>query len=87
MVPNWQREFETVCGFYIGIGVEMLISVDAHRRRWRCRFTIFQQWGYFEVGMFHGTPAEQEVALHDFELGRLDVGKSLRVILIPTALQ
>ncbi|KDQ23841.1 hypothetical protein PLEOSDRAFT_1079122 [Pleurotus ostreatus PC15] len=33
----------------------------------------FETWGYFEVGMFHGTPAEQEVALHDFELGRLDV--------------
>ncbi|KAG9217766.1 hypothetical protein CCMSSC00406_0003545 [Pleurotus cornucopiae] len=32
-----------------------------------------KMWGYFEVGMFHGTPAEQEVALHDFELGRLDV--------------
>ncbi|KAF4588687.1 hypothetical protein EYR40_010240 [Pleurotus pulmonarius] len=33
----------------------------------------FETWGYFEVGMFHGTPTEQEVALHDFELGRLDV--------------
>lgn len=78
MVPNWQREFETVRDCDIDIGMEeILTSVDDYRHRW-CVATIFEQWGYFEVGMFHGTPAEQEVALHDFELGRLDVGKYLR---------
>ncbi|KAF8968711.1 P-loop containing nucleoside triphosphate hydrolase protein [Flammula alnicola] len=33
----------------------------------------FETWGYFEVGLYTGTPKEREETLHDFKLGRLDV--------------
>ncbi|KAF9054254.1 P-loop containing nucleoside triphosphate hydrolase protein [Panaeolus papilionaceus] len=32
-----------------------------------------QTWGYFEVGIYTGTPKEREPVLRDFKLGRLDV--------------
>jgi hypothetical protein len=32
------------------------------------------QWGYFEVGLYNGAPKEREEVIHDFRLGRLDVG-------------
>ena len=31
-------------------------------------------WGYFEVGIYAGSPKERKPVLRDFELGRLDVG-------------
>ncbi|KAJ8516205.1 hypothetical protein ONZ45_g6480 [Pleurotus djamor] len=59
VVPNWERELETVRSDVIPVSsVPDVPSV---------------KWGYFEVGMCHGTPQEQSVALRDFELGRLDV--------------
>ncbi|KAJ2927608.1 hypothetical protein H1R20_g9482, partial [Candolleomyces eurysporus] len=33
----------------------------------------FETWGYFEVGMYNGTPKEREPVLRDFKMGRLDV--------------
>ncbi|KIM41907.1 hypothetical protein M413DRAFT_445116 [Hebeloma cylindrosporum] len=33
----------------------------------------FQTWGYFEVGLYTGTPKEREEVLHSFKMGRLDV--------------
>ncbi|KAF8154005.1 P-loop containing nucleoside triphosphate hydrolase protein [Crassisporium funariophilum] len=33
----------------------------------------FKTWGYFEVGLYNGSPKEREPVLHDFVLGRLDV--------------
>ncbi|TFK17535.1 hypothetical protein FA15DRAFT_604879 [Coprinopsis marcescibilis] len=33
----------------------------------------FQTWGYFEVGIYTGTPKDRETTLRDFKLGRLDV--------------
>ncbi|PPQ63446.1 hypothetical protein CVT24_004978 [Panaeolus cyanescens] len=33
----------------------------------------FETWGYFEVGLYNGTPKEREEVLRDFKLGRLDV--------------
>ncbi|KAF8797693.1 hypothetical protein BYT27DRAFT_7228846 [Phlegmacium glaucopus] len=33
----------------------------------------FKTWGYFEVGMYNGTPTEREAVLHDFKMGRFDV--------------
>ncbi|KDQ54546.1 hypothetical protein JAAARDRAFT_397913 [Jaapia argillacea MUCL 33604] len=33
----------------------------------------FQTWGYFEVGIYTGTPSEREEVLDDFKMGRLDV--------------
>ena len=34
------------------------------------------KWGYFEVGAYIGTQGERDQVLHDFTLGRLDVGES-----------
>lgn len=34
------------------------------------------KWGYFEVGAYIGSQDEREQVLHDFTLGRLDVGES-----------
>jgi DNA excision repair protein ERCC-6-like 2 len=34
------------------------------------------QWGYFEVGVYGGKPADRKQVLKDFKLGRLDVGQS-----------
>jgi len=34
------------------------------------------KWGYFEVGAYIGTQDDKEQVLHDFTLGRLDVGES-----------
>ena len=33
------------------------------------------QWGYFEVGMYNGQRKDREDVLHDFKLGRFDVGE------------
>ncbi|OSD03707.1 hypothetical protein PYCCODRAFT_1490777 [Trametes coccinea BRFM310] len=33
----------------------------------------YETWGYFEVGMYIGTPAQRADVLTDFKLGRLDV--------------
>jgi len=33
----------------------------------------FETWGYFEVGLYNGSPKEREPVLHDFKMGRLDV--------------
>jgi SNF2 family DNA or RNA helicase len=44
------------------------------------------QWGYFEVGLYNGAPKEREEVIHDFKLGRLDVGGySLRILHISVA--
>jgi DNA excision repair protein ERCC-6-like 2 len=34
-----------------------------------------ETWGYFEVGIYAGTPKQRSPVLRDFELGRLDIGK------------
>jgi SNF2-related domain len=33
-----------------------------------------ETWGYFEVGIYAGTPKQRAPVLRDFELGRLDIG-------------
>ncbi|TFK69776.1 hypothetical protein BDN72DRAFT_585227 [Pluteus cervinus] len=33
----------------------------------------FETWGYFEVGLYNGTPKEREIVINDFKLGRLDI--------------
>ncbi|KAL0952740.1 hypothetical protein HGRIS_006971 [Hohenbuehelia grisea] len=33
----------------------------------------FETWGYFEVGMYNGSPKERAPVLKDFKMGRLDV--------------
>ncbi|KAF8637119.1 hypothetical protein AX17_003023 [Amanita inopinata Kibby_2008] len=33
----------------------------------------FETWGYFEVGMYVGSPGERGPVLNDFKMGRLDV--------------
>jgi len=35
----------------------------------------FQTWGYFEVGIYAGTPKDRAPVLRDFDLGRLDIGE------------
>ena len=33
-----------------------------------------ETWGYFEVGIYAGSPKQRAPVLRDFELGRMDVG-------------
>ncbi|KAF8904775.1 P-loop containing nucleoside triphosphate hydrolase protein [Gymnopilus junonius] len=33
----------------------------------------FETWGYFEVGLYTGSPKDREPVINDFKLGRLDV--------------
>lgn len=33
----------------------------------------FETWGYFEIGLYVGSPKEREPVINDFKLGRLDV--------------
>jgi SNF2 family DNA or RNA helicase len=63
VVPNWEREFETVsAGHYSTISSHNVSQLD--------------QWGYFEVGSYTGSKKEREDVLTDFKMGRLDVGTS-----------
>ena len=60
VVGNWEREFQTVSGqlFYVA---DLRKKLNA------------AQWGYFEVGMYIGTPSARADVLNEFKLGRLDV--------------
>jgi SNF2 family DNA or RNA helicase len=60
VVPNWEREFETV-------------SSDYQRNKVTISHTV-AKWGYFEVGSYTGSKKEREDVLTDFKMGRLDVG-------------
>lgn len=72
VVPNWEREFETVSIFGF-------CESNTNQRE---RF----QWGYFEVGSYIGLPTAREEVLTDFKMGRLDIGKCrLRVWLFGKA--
>lgn len=60
--------------------VRLCITGRGSSRRWAWISSYFEladeteQWGYFEVGLYNGTPKEREEIIHDFRLGRLDVG-------------
>ena len=64
VVPNWEREFETVRTDYNA----MRCDADA----W-----LAIQWGFFEVGAYSTVPGtDRKDVLKDFKMGRLDVGES-----------
>ena len=45
-------------------------------------FPIFyNQWGYFETGIYTGSPDEREPILNDFKLGRIDIRMSFSNVL------
>ncbi len=61
VVNVWTREFDKVI---------VLVYPRVHHG------TDITKWGYFEVGVYIGTPSERERVLNDFTLGRLDIGVS-----------
>ena len=61
VVHNWQREIQTVSIWQLVFVGTILSNVS--------------QWGYFEVGLFTGSPEHRSEVLKEFRLGRLDIRK------------
>jgi SNF2 family DNA or RNA helicase len=40
-----------------------------------------ETWGYFETGIYAGSPKERAPVLRDLELGRLDIGKQFMIFI------